>query len=245
MSEIVPRHIAVIMDGNGRWARSRGLKRIEGHKAGAKSVKMLAEQCRKRGIRYLTLFSFSTENWGRAKDEVDGLMSLFRQYLESELPELLENDIRLRAIGELNKLPLPVRTALQRDIDKTKGNSGLDLILAVSYGSTQEIVNAAKNLALLVKQGKLSPDEIDDQAFRSALYTHDIPDPDLLIRTSGEMRLSNFLLYQLAYAELVVAPELWPDFDETAFERCLQEFGGRERRFGLTESGTRSAIAGG
>jgi undecaprenyl diphosphate synthase len=203
---------------------------------------MLVEQCRKRGIRYLTLFSFSTENWGRAKEEVDGLMSLFRQYLESELPGLLENDIRLRAIGDLSRLPLPVRTALQRDMEKTKDNTGLDLVLAVSYGSTQEIVRAARSLASLVKQGKLTPEKIDDKAFRSALYTHDIPDPDLLIRTSGEMRLSNFLLYQLAYTEIVVAPELWPEFDEAAFERCIAEYAGRERRFGLEKAPSAAAV---
>lgn len=224
------------MDGNGRWAESRGQKRIEGHKAGALSVRRVVEECRRNGVRYLTLFSFSSENWSRERTEVDGLMGLFKQYLESELSSLIENDIRLRAIGDLSRLPLPVRMALNRDIERTKDNVGLDLILAVSYGSRDEIIAASKKLAKLVKEGKLDPDEIDGAAFSSALWTHDIPDPDLLIRTSGEMRISNFLLYQLAYSEIVVAPELWPDFDEAVFNRCLEEYKKRERRFGLSSA---------
>jgi len=222
------------MDGNGRWAQSRGLKRIEGHRAGATSVRKVVEECRRQGVRYLTLFSFSSENWGRAKEEVDGLMGLFKQYLDSELSELIDNGIRLRAIGDLARLPLPVRTALHRDIERTSENTGLDLILAVSYGGRDEIVQAAAKLATLARDGKLDPRSIDSAVFSSALWTHDIPDPDLLIRTSGEMRISNFLLFQLAYAEIVVAPELWPDFDEEALKRCLEEFRKRERRFGLS-----------
>jgi len=234
MSLKIPRHVAIIMDGNGRWAEARGLKRLEGHRAGAQSLRKVVEECRRQGVRYLTVFSFSSENWGRAKEEVEGLMGLFRQYLESELKTLLDNGIRLRAIGDLERLPLPVRALLNRDIEKTKTNEDLDLILAVSYGAIDEIVGAAKKLATLARDKKLNPSEIDADVFRSALYTHDIPDPDLLIRTSGEMRISNFLLFQLAYAEIVVAPELWPEFDEAALLRCFEDYGRRERRFGLT-----------
>lgn len=222
------------MDGNGRWAQGRGLERIEGHRAGAISVRKLVEESIRLGVRYVTLFSFSTENWGRSKDEVSGLMKLFKQYLDSELDELLKRGVRLRAIGDLDRLPFPVRAALRRDVERTSGNTRLDLILAVSYGGREEIVHAARGIAERVLAGDLSVEQIGLEQFEQHLWTKDIPDPDLLIRTSGEQRISNFLLWQLAYAEIVVAPELWPDFREEAYQRCLLEYQSRERRFGLT-----------
>lgn len=229
-----PQHVAIIMDGNGRWANARGLARIEGHQAGAVSVRKIVEETRRQGIRYLTLFSFSSENWGRQAAEVEGLMSLFKQYLESELDGLNKNGIRLRALGDLDRLPASVKDALARDLNETEKNIGLDLILAVSYGSRDEIVSAARKLATEVRDGSIDVNDIDKASFARALWTSDIPDPDLLIRTSGEMRISNFLLYQLAYAEIVVAPELWPDFHEESYLRCLDEYSQRERRYGLT-----------
>ncbi len=230
----IPQHIAIIMDGNGRWAKSRGLERLEGHRAGAKSVQAITTECRKLGVRYLTLFSFSTENWLRAEEEVSGLMSLFRQYLDSELSTLLDNGIRLRAVGDLKRLPAPVRIALNRDVEKTAKNTGMDLVLAISYGSREEILHAARSLAERVKSGEISPQQIDSELFSQSLWTADIPDPDLLIRTSGEMRISNFLLWQIAYAEIVVTDELWPDFNKQSLHRALVEYQQRERRFGLT-----------
>jgi undecaprenyl diphosphate synthase len=232
----LPRHIAVIMDGNGRWAATRGLPRVAGHRAGAKSVRMMVEECRKAGVRYLTLFSFSTENWKRTKDEVGSLMGLFREHLEAELrdPELLRNGVRLRVAGDISRLPLAVRTVLNQVLERTKKNAELDLILAVSYGGREDIVHAAQRLAQQAAKGKLRPADINAEMFSANLWTAGIPDPDLLIRSSGEMRISNFLLWQLAYAEIIVCDELWPDFDAAVFHRCLDEFQKRERRFGLT-----------
>ena len=230
-----PQHIAVIMDGNGRWAKSQKLPRTDGHKSGAKAVREVVEACRKNGVRYLTLFSFSTENWSRSKEEVGQLMSLFRQYLDSELRTLIENGIRLRAIGDLKRLPLAVRTALKRNIDMSKNNTEMDLVLAISYGGRDEIVHAARSLAKKAVTGEISPEKIDNEAFSRELWTADIPDPELLIRTSGEVRISNFLLWQLAYTEIVVTPELWPDFNGEILDRCIEEYQKRTRRFGLTD----------
>lgn len=230
----VPRHIAVIMDGNGRWAGRRGLPRIEGHRAGAKSVRRVVEECRRLGVRYLTLFSFSTENWQRSKDEVSGLMKLFKRYLDSELATLNDNGVRLRAIGDLDRLPNFVRESLQRTMELTCDNDGMDLILAVSYGAREEILHAARSLAEKAAKGTIRSEEIDEELFASSLWTADIPDPDLLIRTSGEMRISNFLLWQLAYSELVISPLFWPDFDEAALRDSIEQFHSRERRFGMT-----------
>lgn len=234
VAQSAPRHVAIIMDGNGRWAGKQGLARIEGHKAGARSVRCIVEECCRVGVRYLTLFSFSTENWNRSTEEVGGLMELFRQYLESELGTMMENGVRLRAIGDLERLPLVVRTLLKRDIEKSKENTRLDLVLAVSYGGREEIVATCKRLCSEVQKGKLSVQDITPELFAASLWTKDIPDPDLLIRTSGEERISNFLLYQLAYSEIVITPEYWPDFDAAAFGRALAEYASRERRFGLT-----------
>lgn len=223
------------MDGNGRWAKRRFLPRVEGHRAGAKSVRMVVEESRRLGIRYLTLFAFSTENWQRPGDEVSALMRLFAQFLESELELMLRHDVRLRAIGDLSRLPEPVRESLERNMARTSAAKGMDLVLAISYGGREELVNACRGVAQQVASGSLEPGQISADHFRSALYAPDIPDPDLLIRTSDEFRISNFLLWQLAYSEIVVTPVLWPDFDHIEYQRCLQTYAGRERRFGLTE----------
>ena len=231
----LPRHIAVIMDGNGRWAKARHMPRLEGHRAGAKTVRMVVEECRKLGVRHLTLFTFSTENWHRPADEVSGLMKLLHRYLESELNLLLDNDIRLRAMGDLGRLPVPVREMLERVSEQTKDRKSMELILAVSYGGRQELVHAARRLAEQVQAGTLKPHEISEELITSQLYLPDLPSPDLLIRTSDENRISNFMLWQLAYTEIVLTPMLWPEFTQDEFHRCLDEYRSRERRFGLTQ----------
>jgi undecaprenyl diphosphate synthase len=230
----VPKHVAVIMDGNGRWAKKRLFDRLEGHRQGAKTVRMLVEECRKKGIRYLTLYSFSSENWSRPAAEVSGLMALFERYLKSEVAELKKNGVRLRAIGELARLPSSVQSALNLAMAGTADCTGLDLILAISYGGRSEIVSATKKLLEDFQNQKISIDQVDERALTARLYAPDVPDPELVIRTSGEMRISNFLLWQVAYSELVVSPLLWPDFSAEEFTRCLAEFGGRGRRFGKT-----------
>lgn len=222
------------MDGNGRWAKRRFLPRLEGHRAGAKSVRKLVEESRRLGIRYLTLFAFSTENWSRPRDEVSGLMELFAKHLISELELMLNNNIRLRALGDLERLPDNVRQELSRVIESTSANDGMDLILAVSYGGRAEIVHAARAIAQDVASGKFDPALIDEVLFSRYLYLPDVPDPDLLIRTSSEHRVSNFLLWELAYTEIVVSSVLWPDFSIAEFHQCLAEFSKRTRRFGLT-----------
>ena len=230
----LPRHVAVIMDGNGRWASARGLPRLEGHRAGAESVRSTITACRERGIEALTLYSFSTENWARPEDEVTGLMSLLAEYLRDELTELLENGVRLRAIGELDRLPGEVQMLLGGVVAATSANTGLQLVLALSYGSRAEITSAVRDLAGQVQRGELAPEDIDDKLISGHLYTRDLPDPDLLIRTSGELRLSNFLLWQLAYAELYVTDVAWPDFREDHLDEALAAYGCRQRRFGKT-----------
>jgi len=233
--KVLPRHVAIIMDGNGRWAKKRFLPRLEGHRNGAKTVRMVVEEARRLGIRHVTLFAFSTENWRRPEEEVGGLMHLFVQHLESELELLLKNDIRLRAMGNLAKLPAPVRDLLQRNEERTKHLTGMDLILAVSYGGRDELVQGFRKLGKAIQSGELSPESITEEVVSSSLYLPDVPDPDLLIRTSDETRISNFLLWQLAYAEIVVSPQLWPDFSRDELYRCLHVFAGRNRRFGLTQ----------
>ena len=232
MKSNIPEHIAIIMDGNGRWATQRGMQRSEGHKAGGESVKRAVECCIKAGVKYLTLFSFSSENWKRDKVEISTLMEFFQKALDSEFENLIKNGIRLEAIGDLEKLPMPVRVGLQKNISGTAGNDKLVVTLAVSYGSRGEIVTAAKKLAEQVAAKKLNVDKIDEALFSKTLWTANTPDPDLLIRTSGEMRVSNFLLWQIAYSEIIVCPEYWPDFDENIFNRCLEEYARRDRRFG-------------
>lgn len=232
--ERIPQHIACIMDGNGRWARQRGLPRVEGHRAGAKTVRMVVEECRRLGVKYLTLFAFSSENWKRPDQEVGALMGLFHRYLNAELDRLCENDIRLRVIGDRSRLPEYVLDSLVRAEERSQVHGGMQLILAVSYGARDEIIGAARSLAARVERGDIRVDEIDEAIFSSALYTKDIPDPDLLIRTSNEFRISNFLLWQLAYSEIVVSELLWPEFSAEKLHECISAYQRRERRFGLT-----------
>ncbi|HEY0455297.1 MAG TPA: isoprenyl transferase [Verrucomicrobiae bacterium] len=229
---VLPTHIAVIMDGNGRWARARGLPRIEGHRHGAESVRAVVRAAGEIGIKYLTFYAFSVENWSRPKDEVDALMNYLARFLRSELGELQKNNVRLEAIGQIYRLPEFVQDQLKKTIATLSKNNGLTAILALSYGGRTEIVEAVRKIAEEVQKGKLDPAEIDDQVIARHLYTKNIPDPDLLIRTSGEMRVSNFLLWQISYAELVVTPTLWPDFRKAQFFDALEEYAGRNRRFG-------------
>lgn len=228
----LPAHVAVIMDGNGRWAQKRMLNRIKGHEKGADTVRAVVRASREIGIDFLTLYAFSTENWQRPKMEVSALMTLLKRFLESEQQEMAENNIRLRVIGQADRLPKDVQDALARVMEATGRNDGMCLSLALSYGARAEIVEAAQSLARQVKNGDIQPDEISDELFSGHLYTAGMPDPELLIRTSGEFRISNFLLWQIAYAELFVTPTLWPDFTREEFIGILKDFQNRERRFG-------------
>ncbi len=229
---LLPAHVAIIMDGNGRWAKKRLLNRIKGHEKGSETVRTVVRTCRQIGIRYLTLYAFSTENWQRPKSEVEALMELLRRFLRSEQSEMLQNNIRLRAIGQLDHLPSKVRKALQESMTATKDNAAMDLILALSYGARAELVAMVQALALKSKRGLVEPQAITAEMVADHLYTRDIPDPDLLIRTSGEMRISNFLLWQIAYTEIFVTPTLWPDFSKAELLKILKDFQHRERRFG-------------
>jgi len=228
----LPTHVAIIMDGNGRWAKQRSLPRVEGHRNGAESVRAVVRAAGEIGIKYLTLYAFSVENWSRPKEEVDTLMKYLARYLKSEAAELQKNNVRLEVIGQIYRLPEPVQEQLTRTIHALSKNNGLTLVLALSYGSRTEMVDAVRSIATKVQQRKLDPAEINEQTISQHLYTKNIPDPDLLIRTSGEMRLSNFLLWQISYAELVVTPTLWPDFRKKDFFEALEEFTRRHRRFG-------------
>ena len=231
---IIPSHVAIIMDGNGRWAEARGLPRIAGHREGAAAVKLTIESAIKYGVRYLTLFSFSSENWKRPLDEVNGLMGLLRRYLRSEIAELHKNGVRLRVIGERLDLASDIVNLIEDCERQTVNNTTLDLVIALSYGSRKELTNAFKIIAKKSISGDITVDEIDEITISKHLESRDIPDPDLLIRTSGEKRISNFLLWQLAYAELIFIDCLWPDFSEAEFENAIYEFSRRERRFGTT-----------
>ncbi len=228
----LPTHVAIIMDGNGRWAKQRGLPRVEGHRVGAESVRVVVRAAGELGIKYLTLYAFSVENWNRPKDEVDTLMKYLARYLKSELPELQKHNVRLEIIGQIYRLPEFVQDQLHKTQQALARNTGLTCVLALSYGGRQELVEAVRRIAAKVKRGDLDPEEITDQVFAQHLYTHGLPDPDLLIRTSGEMRLSNFLLWQISYTEFVITPTLWPDFRRAQFCAALEEYGGRHRRFG-------------
>ena len=228
----LPTHVAVIMDGNGRWAKKHLLSRIKGHEKGSEAVREIVRACREIGIAYLTLYAFSTENWQRPKIEVDALMTFLIKFLKSEQKELAENDIRLQMIGQMERLPANVQQALREAMDLTRDNSALQLNLALSYGSRAEIVHMAQKLARKSKSGQIDPDAINADIVAEHLYTKDIPDPDLLIRTSGEMRISNFLLWQIAYAEIYVTPTYWPDFGKDEFYEILKDYQQRERRFG-------------
>lgn len=232
--ESLPRHIAIIMDGNGRWARKRSLNRIRGHREGAESVRDIVRACREMGIEVLTLYAFSTENWQRPRHEISALMSLLKGFLRSELAEMMENGIRLNAIGQTERFPADVVKVLQEVMDMTRKNPGMLLNLALSYGGRDEIVAAARKIAAEVVAGRLQAEEITEAVFSSYLYTQGMPEPDLLIRTSGEMRISNFLLWQIAYTEIYVTSTLWPDFRREELIHIVHEYQKRERRFGVT-----------
>jgi undecaprenyl diphosphate synthase len=228
----IPRHVAIIMDGNGRWAKQRGKPRLAGHKAGAAMVREAIATAIELGISYLTIYSFSTENWTRPKDEVKGIMTLFVEVLERELASLQEKDVRVRLIGDTSRLPDKTRAAFENCVAKTADNEGLTLVVAVNYGARSDIVGAVRAIATEVHEGALSPEQIDAETIADHLSTTDIPDPDLLIRTSGEMRISNFLLFEIAYSEIVVSETLWPDFDRDAFLECVIAYQRRVRRYG-------------
>jgi undecaprenyl diphosphate synthase len=230
----IPTHIAIIMDGNGRWAKRRGLPRVAGHREGVKSVRDVVEACAQLGVKYLTLFAFSTENWRRPKEEIDTLMKLLIRTLRSETEKLHKNDIKLMAIGDIDSLPKEVRQELKEAMEKTKNNKRMVLNLALSYSGRWEIIEAVKEIARDVKKGKVKIEEIDDKLFSNYLKTAGIPDPDLLIRTSGELRISNFLLWQIAYTELYITDCLWPDFRRKHLYEAIRDYQRRERRFGMT-----------
>ena len=239
-AETIPRHVAVIMDGNGRWAERRGLDRVQGHRAGIEAVRATVRAAHELGVRFLTLYAFSTENWSRPKGEVDALMGLLEHYLAVELEELDRNGIRLRAIGRLDRLPEVARVKLEEALERTRDNSEMTVVFALSYGGRTEIADAARKLARDVEQGKLDPEQIDEKTFAAYLYDPEIPDPDLLIRTGGEARVSNFLLWQIAYAELHVTDVMWPDFRKNDLVEAVWDYQQRERRYGLTSAQVQS-----
>jgi undecaprenyl diphosphate synthase len=230
----MPEHVAIIMDGNGRWAKRRGWKRLKGHKEGAKAVKRTLELSYELGLKHLTLFAFSTQNWSRPSTEVKGLMKLLGEYLRSEREELIARKIRFRAVGELSKLPQRLQSQIAKLEDQTRSFDRMTLNVALSYGGREDILQATKAIAEEVLAGKVSPDEINSELFAGRLLTSELPDPDLMIRTSGEMRISNFLLWQIAYSELHVTEVLWPEFSKEDYLDALRGYGSRERRFGLT-----------
>jgi undecaprenyl diphosphate synthase len=235
ITKTVPRHIAIIMDGNGRWAKSRGLPRIKGHEAGAHAVRECVEGCSELKVEYLTLYAFSAENWRRPRTEIIALMRLLEKFLKEKTPELLEKNVRLQAIGRLTDLPQNAQEQLHKTIEQTAGNTGLTLILALSYGGRLEIIDGIKSLLRAIELGHIDRAMIDVAMFSKHLYTRYYPDPDLLIRTSGEMRLSNFLPWQTSYTEMYVTPKLWPDFKKQDLFTAIEEFGRRQRRYGAVE----------
>jgi undecaprenyl diphosphate synthase len=230
----LPRHVAIIMDGNGRWAKKKAMNRVRGHEVGSESVREIVRTSREIGISYLTLYAFSEENWKRPNYEITALMKLLRNFLKSELSEMLENGIQLRTIGRTGKLPEEVRTTLLETIQKTAHNRDMVLTLALSYGGRQEILDGIREIAEKVRRGEILPRGIDENLVSRSLYTADMPDPDLLIRTSGECRISNFLLWQIAYAEIYITPTLWPDFRKAEYLAAVEDYQKRERRFGAT-----------
>ncbi len=238
MERKIPCHIAIIMDGNGRWARRRGLPRTAGHRAGLEALRRVVRACAELGVQYLTLYAFSTENWQRPRAEVGALMDLLVEAVDKYLDELAANGVRVRAIGDLEGLPPEARASVTRAVERTAGNAGLNLVLAINYGGRREIVRAVRAVARDVREGRVTPEEIDEERFARYLDTAGIPDPDLLIRPSGEMRLSNFLLWQSAYTEIWVTPVLWPDFGRRELLEAIGDYQRRERRFGgLGEAG--------
>ncbi len=230
--ENLPRHVAIIMDGNGRWAENNALHRVRGHQKGAESVRKIVTLSRNLGIEWLTLYAFSEENWKRPKHEVNALMKLLKRFLKGELKEMQENGIRLNTIGNTEKLPANTREVLLETIRQTSHNTNMVLTLALSYGGRQEILNAVQKIAHKVQKGEIKPTDITEERFSNSLYTRGMPDPDLLIRTSGEYRISNFLLWQISYSEIYITPTLWPDFGEQEFLKALTEYQRRDRRFG-------------
>jgi undecaprenyl diphosphate synthase len=235
-SDRVPRHVAIIMDGNGRWAEARGLERNAGHRAGLEAVRAVVRAAHELGVGTLTLYAFSSENWNRPKGEVNELMRLLDRYLEEEIEEVMRNGIRVRAIGRTDRLPPVTRQKVESAIERSADNTEMTLVFAVSYGGRQEIVDAARKLVAEVEAGRIDPEAIDEKTFASCLYDPDIPDPDLLIRTGAESRISNFLLWQVAYAELYMTSLMWPDFRKSHLVDAILDFQSRERRFGLTSS---------
>ncbi|MBE9040280.1 isoprenyl transferase [Oscillatoriales cyanobacterium LEGE 11467] len=230
--ERLPRHVAVIMDGNGRWAKCRGLPRIVGHQRGVDALKNLLRCCDDWGVQALTAYAFSTENWGRPLEEVDFLMTLFERVLRQQLKEMMEEKVRIQFVGNLEKLPPSLQAEIARSMEMTRHNPGIQFTVATNYGGRQEILAACRSIATQVQEGKIQPEQIDRELFERHLYTSSVGDPDLLIRTSGEMRISNFLLWQMAYAELYVTDTLWPEFDRGEFHRALSAYQKRDRRFG-------------
>jgi undecaprenyl diphosphate synthase len=235
----IPGHVGVIMDGNGRWAKARGKPRTDGHIEGVKALRRLVELCINYGVRHLTVFSFSSENWSRPKEEISFIFGLLRRFVASDLERLIRNNVRVRIIGERLGLDASLRRLIEDVEAKTAGNTGLELIVAFNYGGKAEITEAVRRIAQQVRDGQLQPQDITESSVESALYTSGIPDPDIILRTSGEQRVSNFLLWQAAYSELVFVEENWPDFDESTFVRVLEEYSMRERRFGGVEAGSR------
>ena len=232
----MPVHIAVIMDGNGRWAQARGMPRVEGHRRGANTVRRISEACRELGVSYLTLYCFSNENWKRPKEELSFLMGLLKTYLIQERPTLLKNDIRLTIIGRREGTPDDVQSEMDRSVELSKNCKSLTLCLAINYGSRQEIVDAVRSIASQVQSGSLKPADIDESLFAKHLYTSGMPDPDLLIRTSGEMRISNYLLWQISYSELWITEKSWPEFEKDDLVQAIADYNKRDRRFGgITE----------
>ena len=231
-AELLPLHVAVIMDGNGRWAKQRKLPRAEGHRRGAESARAVIRVASELGVKYLTLYTFSMENWNRPKAEVEAIMRYLVMYLKKETPDLNKHNVRLEVSGQTHRLPDRVQAQLEKTRTALAENTGLTLVLALRYGSRAEIVDAARSIAQKAVKGTVAPDEIDEELLGSHLYTGHMPDPDLLVRTSGEMRLSNFLLWQMSYAEMVVTPVLWPDFRKPEFIAAIEEFARRHRRFG-------------
>jgi undecaprenyl diphosphate synthase len=239
----LPEHVAIIMDGNGRWAKLRGKSRIEGHRRGKTSVRVIVEMSRKIGIRYLSLYAFSTENWFRPHDEVDALMGLLEHYLAVEQAKMMRYGIRLTAVGDRSRLPSNVRTILEKVIELTRDNRRMTVILALSYSGRDEIVRLIQQIAREARAQDLDPDQIDEESVAARLDTNGVPDPDLLIRTSGEMRISNFYLWQIAYSELYVTPTLWPDFREREYLQALLDYQRRRRRFGRTDEQLKEIVS--
>lgn len=230
----IPRHIAIIMDGNGRWAMERGKERSYGHQAGVESVRKITSECTRLGVEYLTLYTFSTENWNRPADEVAALMGLVLSSLEDEI--FMKNNVRFRVIGDMDRLPESVRAKLEETMDHTKGNTAMTMVVALSYSSKWEITRAVRQIADKVKHGTLNVDDIDEDVVAENLQTNFMPDPDLLIRTGGEVRISNYLLWQIAYSELYFCDTYWPDFDENCLHEAIASYQNRQRRFGKTEA---------